>query len=123
MIELIVIIILILLIINLIKKKENFITSDQALLNVASVYADTSGTVTLNNLRFTNKICDSNNNCIINNPTSIDISNNLTVDNIKSKNIDASGINTSIINSSKYCNDQNNCITVDNTGILGLLVQ
>jgi hypothetical protein len=112
MIKLIIIIILIIVVIViLIKKKELYQPADQAVLNIASVYADASGTASFNNLRFTNKICDTHNNCIISGTSSFDISNNLKIHN----NIDASGINTSKINATLYCNS-GNCITIDNNG-------
>ena len=86
----ILVIILLVIIILLYNKKENFIVGNEAINNIASVYADVSGTATFNNVRtkdiITNDIRTNNLNIL----EKLDASGTSTFNNIRTNNLNIS---------------------------------
>lgn len=108
-----------LIILLLIKKNEHFLTGNEAVLNIAKIYADASGTTTFNNLK-TNNIINSNKI----NTTDLDISGSIYSKN--DLNIDISGYyistngNLNVANKLDISNNLNINTTLNVNSILNL---
>ena len=91
----ILVIILLVIILLLYNKKENFIVGNEAISNIASVYADVSGTATFNNVRTndikTNDIRTNNLNIL----DKFDASGTSTFNNIRTNNLRTNNLNIS----------------------------